>query len=223
MPRLRSTSALGFVAVLGFGLLVGCGDDDPADETTSAAGACTYPTSGSGPGGIEPPPADPTVSGDVEAVITTDAGDIGITLDADGTPCTVNSFVSLAEQDYYDDTVCHRLTTEGIFVLQCGDPQGTGMGGPGYTIPDEYDGSETYPPGTVAMARTPEPNSGGSQFFLVYEETPLPPEYTVFGVMDEAGTDLVRSIAAAGVDADHPSPVDGPPAQPITLTDVTVD
>lgn len=105
-------------------------------------------------------------------------------MDAAKTPQTVNSFKSLADKGFFDNTKCHRLTTEGIFVLQCGDPEGTGKGGPGYTIADEnldalgkadQNGQVVYPAGTVAMANTGQPGSGGSQFFLVYKDSPLAP------------------------------------------------
>src|SRR5690606_21777336 len=111
------------------------------------------------------PPAEPTASGTVPATIRTSAGDLAVSLDADAAPCTVNSFLSLAQQGYFDETPCHRLTTSGIFVLQCGDPTGTGTGGPGYEFPDELTGSETYPAGTLAMANA-GPDTNGSQFFV---------------------------------------------------------
>src|SRR5690606_38169872 len=119
-----------------------------------------------------------------------------------------NSFKHLADKGFFDKTKCHRLTTEGIKVLQCGDPEGTGEGGPGYNIPDENldalgkpgkQGTVTYPAGTVAMANTGEPDSGGSQFFLVYEDSELPPSYTPFGTMDKAGLQTVAGVAKAGV------------------------
>ena len=106
--------------------------------------------------------------------------------------------MSLAEQGYFDDTTCHRLTTKGIFVLQCGDPTATGSGGPGYSFEDELDGSEKYPAGTIAMANA-GPDTNGSQFFLVYEDTELPPSYTTFGTIDDAGLDVVEEVADAGV------------------------
>ena len=114
----------------------------------------------------------------------------------------MNSFVSLAEQGYFDNTPCHRLTTAQtqIYVLQCGDPTGTGTGGPGYTIPDELTGTETYPPGTLAMANTGQPDSGGSQFFIVYQATTHPPNYTVFGHISPAGVKAVQKLAAKGTD-----------------------
>ncbi len=129
--------------------------------------------------------------------------------------------MSLAEQSYFDATTCHRLTTEGIFVLQCGDPTATGTGGPGYTIPDELSGEETYPAGTLAMAKTPYPDSGGSQFFIVYDETPLPPQYTVFGTVDAAGIKAVAEAASAGAD-DSNGPGDGAPKTAVDIEDVTV-
>ena len=145
---------------------------------------------------------------------------MGIELDADRTPCTVNNFLSLAEQGYFDDTQCHRLTTQGIYVLQCGDPTASGMGGPGYTIPDEVDGSEKYGPGVLAMAKTQYPDSGGSQFFMVYDDSPsLPPQYTVFGTIDEAGVALLEEIAAKGTADGGP---DGAPKEEVTISGVTV-
>jgi peptidyl-prolyl cis-trans isomerase B (cyclophilin B) len=152
----------------------------------------------------------------------TSIGTINATLDADKTPCTVNSFVSLARQGFFDKTPCHRLTTAatGIFVLQCGDPSGTGTGGPGYTIPDELSGDETYGPGTLAMAKTDQPDSGGSQFFIVYKKTPLPPDYTVFGQVDAAGVKAVRKVARQGTD-DAFGQGDGHPKVTVTLDSVS--
>jgi peptidyl-prolyl cis-trans isomerase B (cyclophilin B) len=133
----------------------------------------------------------------------------------------VNSFVSLARQGFFDKTPCHRLTTVSIYVLQCGDPSGTGTGGPGYTIPDELSGDETYGPGTLAMANIGQPNSGGSQFFIVYQNTPLPPQYTVFGQVSPAGIRAVRKIAKQGTDNAF-AQGDGHPKVPVTLQQVTV-
>jgi peptidyl-prolyl cis-trans isomerase B (cyclophilin B) len=187
----------------------------PSASAPAADGACAYEPEAGAAREVSAPPADPTVSGAVTATLQTTAGDIGLTLDADTTPCTVGSFASLAEQGYYDDTICHRLITSGIFILQCGDPTGTGTGGPGYSYPDELAGSEVYPAGTVAMANA-GPNTNGSQFFLVFEDTPLPPSYTVFGQMDAAGLAVVQSVAAAGADASDA------PLTPISITGVTL-
>lgn len=189
-----------------------------ASETSAPAGECSYPAD-SQPASkpVDAPDADPTVSGEVAATISTSAGDLAVTLDADATPCTVNSFLSLAKQGYFDDTTCHRLTTQGIFVLQCGDPTGTGTGGPGYSFADELSGSETYPAGTLAMANA-GPNTNGSQFFVVYADTQLPASYTVFGHLDKASTEIVAGIAAEGTANGAP---DGAPKTPVTISAVT--
>jgi len=131
------------------------------------------------------------------------------------TPCTAASFRFLAGKGFFDSTRCHRLTTEGIFVLQCGDPTGTGTGGPGYTIPDENLAGATYPAGTVAMANTGAPHTGGSQFFLVYAASPLPPQYTPFGSVT-SGLAVLQGIAKAG-ENDSNGPGDGAPKQPVVI------
>ncbi|MFF3910345.1 peptidylprolyl isomerase [Streptomyces sp. NPDC001848] len=135
--------------------------------------------------------------------LATTCGDIGIAMKTAAAPHTVNSFNFLAAQGFFDHTKCHRLTTNGIYVLQCGDPKGSGMGGPGYTLPDENlkDKSlkgNVYPAGTVAMANTGQKHTGGSQFFLVYQDSQLPPSYTPFGTIDAAGMKVLKKIAAAG-------------------------
>lgn len=213
--------------------LAGCGDDDSGSATdtssdTSATSApaqdvsCDYPADQFGAAKEnEPPPSAPTVAGEVTATVATTIGDMTFTLDADKAPCTVNSFVSLAQQNYFNGTHCHRMTTQGIFVLQCGDPTASGTGGPGYTIPDELDGSEAYPAGTLAMAKTSAPDSGGSQFFIVYEDTQLPPDYTVFGTVDEATVTAISQVASQGTD-DSNGPGDGAPKQDVEIETVTI-
>lgn len=196
----------------------GRASEDPEDGAT-----CDYPKDeGTQPAKkVTPPPGEPTKSGKVSVTIETSAGDIKAVLDAGKTPCTVNSFLSLAEQDYYDDTECHRLgATPGFYMLQCGDPTATGTGGPGYTIPDELSGKETYPAGTLAMANTGFPDSGGGQFFLVYQDTQLDPAYTVFGKMDTASIRLLQGVAAKGTD-DSEAPGVGKPKQQVVFEDVT--
>ncbi|MFE2180782.1 peptidylprolyl isomerase [Streptomyces sp. NPDC059455] len=156
---------------------------------------------------------EPAVTIDKSASYTmkleTTCGDISMTMDAGKAPHTVNSFSFLAGKGYFDHTKCHRLVNQGIYVLQCGDPQGTGAGGPGYTLPDENlkDASikgGKYPAGTVAMANQYNPqtkqgrNTGGSQFFLVYKKSDLPPDYTPFGTVDKAGMKVLEKIANAG-------------------------
>jgi peptidyl-prolyl cis-trans isomerase B (cyclophilin B) len=146
---------------------------------------------------------------------------LALDLDADHAPCAVNSFVSLANAGYFTETPCHRLTTEGIFLLQCGDPTGTGSGGPGYRFRDEnlpVGHQPTYPRGTLAMANS-GPDSNGSQFFLVYRDTPLDPTYTVFGKVTQ-GLEVLDGIAAAGADSTNGAG-DGPPNVEVTVQSVT--
>ncbi|RNL80413.1 peptidylprolyl isomerase [Nocardioides marmorisolisilvae] len=168
-------------------------------------------------------------------VITTNRGTIPITFEPDQAPCAVNSFVALATQGYFDNTSCHRLTTEGYYVLQCGDPLGTGQGGPGYSFKDELLDNDprlqpcgnaggqaycTYGTGTVAMANR-GPNTNGSQFFLVYGSSRFPPDFTVFGHLDASGLKVIKAIAAKGIGT--PSgmgPGDGAPKEPVTITSV---
>ena len=161
--------------------------------------------------------------GDVEPAtsitLTTTCGDIVIALD-EGAPQTVQSETFLAESGLYDATACHRLTTEGIFVLQCGDPAGDGTGGPGFTVPDENlpaEGEANYPAGTVAMANA-GPGTSGSQFFIVYEDTTLPSAYTIWGTVTE-GLDIVQEIASVGTST---SSSDGPPRQPVIIEEASV-
>ena len=149
------------------------------------------------------------------ARIVTNCGTIIVSMFGGKAPHTVNSFAFLAGRGYFNDTPCHRLTTQGIFVLQCGDPTGTGTGGPGYTLPEENLKGATYPAGTVAMARTQQPHSGGSQFFLVYANTSLPPQYTPFGRIT-AGLSVLQRIARAGTDNSNGAG-DGHPNQPVVI------
>ncbi len=204
-------------------LLSGCGRSDPAPDASaststsasaSGGGPCHYPRTGAAARKVDPPPAQPAPA--KRLTITTNRGAITTTLDGVAAPCTASSFTSLAKQGYFDGTRCHRLTTQGIFVLQCGDPTGTGSGGPGYSFDDELTGKETYPAGTLAMANA-GPNTNGSQFFLVYADTTLPPSYTVFGKMDRAGRRVVARIAKAGTADGGP---DGAPKQAVRITSV---
>ncbi len=160
--------------------------------------------------------------------LSTTCGDIALKLDAAKAPHTVNSFDFLAGQGFFDHTKCHRLTTSNIFVLQCGDPKGNGSGGPGYTIPDENlaslgkknaKGMVTYPAGTVAMANTGAPHSGGSQFFLVYKASPLAPSYTPFGTISPSGMKVLAKIAAAG---ENTGTGDGAPNATVVINKATV-
>ena len=159
-------------------------------------------------------------TGTTAVTMSTSAGDIGLTLDRANAPCATASMVYLAEQDFYDDTPCHRLTTSpGLEVLQCGDPSGTGTGGPTYDFPTQVTGEETYPRGTIAMANSGQ-GTDGSQFFLVYGDSLQGnPNYTVMGTIDEAGLGVLDQIAAVGVED---GTTDGAPATPVTISDLEV-
>ncbi|MGW6912759.1 peptidylprolyl isomerase [Kitasatospora sp. NPDC054939] len=154
-----------------------------------------------------------------KATLKTTQGAITFQALTDKAPCTTFSFRFLAERDYYDRSHCHRLTTQRIFVLQCGDPTGTGSGGPGYSFPDENLTGATYPAGTVAMANA-GPNTNGSQFFIVWKDTKLSPAYTPFGRITE-GMDVLQKIAAAGQD-DQNNPGDGFPNLKVKFRNVKI-
>lgn len=184
----------------------------PSASPSKAPDPCAKPTAGSP--GTKQWKSEPRMAIDKSASYTLDlrttCGDIALKMDTAKAPHTVNSFRFLAGQGFFDHTRCHRLTDAGIFVLQCGDPKGTGQGGPGYTIPDENlsafgkknaQGTVTYPAGTVAMANTGSPHTGGSQFFLVYKASPLPPTYTPFATISPSGMTVLKKIAAAGAAA----------------------
>ncbi|MGY4868710.1 peptidylprolyl isomerase [Mycolicibacterium elephantis] len=195
---------------------------------------CQYPATGEPAKEVNPPRSGkvPTEPAQVSASMSTNRGNIGLMLDNGKAPCTVNSFASLAQQGYFNDTPCHRLTTsESLSVLQCGDPTGQGTGGPGYQFANEYPTSQyqpddpklmqpvTYPRGTLAMANAGA-NTNGSQFFLVYQDSQLPPNYTVFGTIDETGLATLDKIAEAGVAGGGE---DGPPAQDVQVTSILLD
>ena len=180
---------------------------------------CSYPVGGSEPARpVDPPSGDEVKrSGTVTATMQLKAGTVTLTMDRAKAPCTVRNFESLASQQYFDATACHRLVDTGIFILQCGDPTGTGRGGPGYSFADELTGQETYPRGTVAMANA-GPDTNGSQFFIVWQDTELDPNYTVFGTIDEPSLNVIASIASQGVDGgDGVSPIADASITSVTL------
>jgi len=185
---------------------------------------CAYPADGQPAKPATPPPgANVSAQGSVPATVATSAGQIGLTLDRALAPCTVNSFLSLARQGYFDNTPCHRLTTSpGLQVLQCGDPTGTGSGGPGYKFNDETYPQLSYGRGYLAMANA-GPNTNGSQFFMIYgDASALTPAYTVFGYIDPAGLQVLDTVARAGDDGSmDPSPGGGKPNMKVTITKVS--
>lgn len=186
---------------------------------------CSYPAGGQAAKPVQPPPgADISSVGTVSMTLATSAGTIPLTLDRSDAPCTVNSIVSLAQQGYYNNTTCHRLTTDpGLQVLQCGDPSGSGSGGPGYTVPDEFFPEMTYGRGILAMANTGQPNSGGGQFFMIYGDGQLPKQYTVFGSVGPEGLQVIDTIAKAGHDGSFDAQAGGgKPINPVTIQTATL-
>ena len=185
---------------------------------------CEYSLSGTAARPVAPPPSTgvPT-SGTISYVLSMTNGAVTITLDRAMAPCTVNSFVSLAEQGYFDDTKCHRLADSGIFILQCGDPSGTGKGGPGYEFANETDGTETYTEGVVAMANG-GPGSNGSQFFLVWADSTQPRQEADTSRSSATWTrrsrDVVASMAEEGQDGSNRDGT-GRPNNPCEISSVT--
>jgi peptidyl-prolyl cis-trans isomerase B (cyclophilin B) len=147
--------------------------------------------------------------------LQTNCGNIVIETFAKAAPVTITVMSQLARAGYFDKTLCHRLTTEGIFVLQCGDPTASGSGGPTFRYRDEnlpLAAENNYPAGSVAMANS-GPNTNGSQFFLVYKDTTLGPNYTLWGKI-VSGLEIVRYIAQGGV---KNGGVDGIPLRTIAI------
>ena len=184
---------------------------------------CTYEEAGEASREVSTPQTeDVPATGTVTVNLETSQGPIGMELDRSVAPCTVNAIEHFAAEGYYDDTVCHRLTTSGIFVLQCGDPSGSGAGGPGFQFANEYptdelDGPATspviYPRGSIAMANA-GPDTNGSQFFLNYEDSPLAPDYTYFGQISEEGLATLDKVAEAGAEG---GAADGAPAEEVRI------
>jgi peptidyl-prolyl cis-trans isomerase B (cyclophilin B) len=187
-----------------------------------AANPCPVPT-------VKPPAAPQSFGSAPDAklaagktwklTLTTSCGAIQADLFGAKAPKAVASAIFLSGKQFWNGSPCHRLTTSGIFVLQCGDPTGTGSGGPGYSFGpvENAPANQRYPAGTLAMARATDPNSNGSQFFIVYEDTTLPDGYTVFGKVT-TGLDIVQKVAAGG---SQPAG-DGKPVRPISLVSTTV-
>jgi peptidyl-prolyl cis-trans isomerase B (cyclophilin B) len=206
-------------------LVASCGGgSSDSTPTSSGQGECTYTKAGQAAKKVDLPPGTPVTKKPTTVNISTNRGDIKATLNGDTAPCTVNSFLSLAKQGYFDDSRCHRLHVQDYFVLQCGDPTGTGQGGPGYTFGDELTGQETYTAGTLAMANSGQPDTNGSQFFIVYQDSGFPPSYTVLGHVNAAGLKLVQGIAAEGIGTPSDNPAlgagDGTPKNPVVIQSV---
>ncbi len=195
--------------------LAACGSS-PGSAGASASAECP-PSGGTAQRTTQfpaPPPMCIDPAKTYTATVTTDAGPVTIELLAKQAPKTVNNFVFLARNHYYDGVTFHRVIKG--FMAQGGDPEGTGSGGPGYTIEDEPPTGK-YEVGSVAMARTPQPNSAGSQFFIVTGDAgvQLSPDYALFGKVTQ-GMDAVQKIEADGSEGD------GAPAKVHTITAVTI-
>lgn len=203
-------------------LLAACGGDDgdgdgDGERTGATEGCPPAEAPDETPRSFPSAPPDCLEQGvDYTAVVETSEGSFTIDLAEDDFPVTVNNFVFLARWGWYDGDDFHRVVPG--FVNQAGDPHGDpqGTGGPGYTIPDEPPGSlEAYTPGTVAMAKTPAPDSAGSQWFVCVDCSVLPsPDYAIVGQVTE-GMDVVEAINALGIG-------DGPPSKPVTVTSVAI-
>jgi peptidyl-prolyl cis-trans isomerase B (cyclophilin B) len=189
-----------------------------AASAGASSGSCVYTKSGNAAKKVDGVPvSSPAAAANQTTTVKTNKGTIVFTLDAKA-PCTTNSFTFLAAQKYFDNTPCHRLLNQGDYVLQCGDPSGSGSGGPGYSFADENlpTGQKIYPAGTVAMANSGA-NTNGSQFFLVYKDSPFDPSYAVFGHITR-GLDVLEKIGAAGTANGQ---ADGKPKNPVTIESVT--
>lgn len=215
-----ASPAVSAVVAVAVGLvLAGCGSGGGTAAGSASSKATASPREASVSASASALPSFPPVADGASLKLTTNQGDITIAMDPKA-PVTDASMAYLAGKGFFNGTNCHRLTTQGIFVLQCGDPKGNGTGGPGYEIPDENlpaNGANNYPAGTVAMANS-GPDTNGSQFFIVYKDTTLPPDYTVWGKVT-SGMDVVDKVAAAGVQG---GAMYGPPALPITIETATV-
>jgi peptidyl-prolyl cis-trans isomerase B (cyclophilin B) len=222
-----------------------------ASATTSAAAVaepathCTYTTSGVAAAAkkVSVPPTTPNYKAAYTASINTNLGPIDINLLNSKATCTVNSFVHLATAGYFNASQCHRVTnTSGLYVLQCGDPfakastkltcsqaaDSPGTGGPGYEFASENlptgassAGTVTYKAGTVAMANSGSSDTNGSQFFLVYKDSTLGPDYTPFGTIT-SGLDILQKVANAGTSCTYSGPGDGAPKEKVVINSVTI-
>jgi peptidyl-prolyl cis-trans isomerase B (cyclophilin B) len=236
VPNLTSALArVAAAATMAAGtVLVAAGPASAAADPTPrppkvTKGPCRYTETPDDPAARPVPlPPDPKRTpnkGTVDLDLKTNQGTIRLALDRAKAPCTVQDIVHLAKHRFYDRTICHRLTAyPTLKVLQCGDPKGTGEGGPGYVFKDELPTDlppapndptgqrRIYPRGTVAMANA-GPNTNGSQFFLVIGDSTLRPNYTVFGTVDTRGLGVLDKVAAGGItpSPDDPTGVDGPP------------
>jgi peptidyl-prolyl cis-trans isomerase B (cyclophilin B) len=191
------------------------GDDETGGDTAAGNAQCTWTEIPAGQGGpqvkdVGLPPTDAKNTGTQTMTIDTNLGPITAKLNLAEVPCTAASFTHLTSKGFFDNTKCHRLVTEGLQVLQCGDPSATGegyretdgTGGPSYRFGEEnlpVDKLPPYPDGVIAMANSGQPGTTGSQFFIVFGDSQLDASYTVLGTIT-AGMEIVKQVGAAGHD-----------------------
>lgn len=204
-----------------------------ASTVAEPAHHCAYTASGTG-GKPSLPTTSPDYNAAYTATIKTNRGPIVINLANSKATCTVNSFVHLAETNFWNNTQCHRVSDSGgLYMLQCGDPTATakktlactgtneaGTGGPGYTFNDENLTGATYPAGTIAMANGGA-NTNGSQFFLVFKNTTLAASYTPFGTIT-SGLDILQNVGKAGTTCTYTGAGGGVPKDKVIIESVSI-
>jgi peptidyl-prolyl cis-trans isomerase B (cyclophilin B) len=173
-----------------------------------------------------PPASGEPRTGTQVMTMTTNLGVIKVEVDTAHAPCAAESFTYLASKKFFDNTKCHRMVTVGIYVLQCGDPSATSMGGPTYRFNEENlptNKRPAYPEGSVALAKSQQPGTSGSQFFIVYKDTDLPADYTILGHVTE-GLDIIKKVAEAGVvpDPQAQQAGDGAPKTEVKIQTLTM-
>jgi cyclophilin family peptidyl-prolyl cis-trans isomerase len=219
--------------IVGFTVFAG-DDDDGDDDTATTASTTTAPTTTLAP--TPCPPADGSATQTREfsapfemcidtaktytAVITTNKGVLRVTLDDEKAPKTVNNFVALSRYKFYDGITCHRIIPD--FMAQCGDPTGSGSGGPGYRFEDELPAAGEYEVGSIAMANS-GPNTNGSQFFVITGQkgVSLSPDYSLFGKVEPGQDAVLAALDAAG--NDDPTANGVPPKEEVTIESVTIE
>jgi peptidyl-prolyl cis-trans isomerase B (cyclophilin B) len=250
--QLQAGLAVGLVVVVGVvvALFASGVFSGSKNNTTASTGTCIWnkanTTGNSNLKDVgQPPTTGEPRAGTETMTITTNLGVITASLDLAKAPCTAASFAYLGSKNFFNNSSCHRLLSSGDHVLQCGDPSGTGQGGPSYTFADEYlpsaspaaapsaspstgaspsasaASSVVYPAGTLAMANSGA-DTNGSQFFIVYKDSPFPPNYTIFGTVT-SGLSIVQQVGAAGDDGAFASSAGGGhPKKPVTIQSLTV-
>jgi peptidyl-prolyl cis-trans isomerase B (cyclophilin B) len=216
------------------------GGFDPSKPKTVAADCTWSPVSGDGVKDVGMPPTTGIAkSGTQLMTVTTNQGVVDVELNVGESPCTAASFSYLASKQFFNDTKCHRLTDSGLYVLQCGDPAGAGIGGPAYNFADENlpaavpeptptgspaaspgPATTVYRAGMVVMANSGA-NTNSSQFFIVYKDSRLEPKYSIAGQVTK-GLDVIEKIAAAGIRPGGTTPNDGPPKNDVIIQSLTV-